>query len=81
MKEQRSREAIQVAEEMSWVYRERLVGTDLDVLFEERDGAYYTGHAPNYVKVYVQGENLHNEIRKVLVKEVFQDGVLGEILE
>ena len=81
VKEQRSREAIQVAEEMSRVYRERLLGTDLDVLFEERDGAYYTGHAPNYVKVYVQGENLHNEIRKVLVKEVFQDGVLGEILE
>ncbi len=81
VKEQRSREAIVVAEEMSRAYRENLVGTALEVLFEERDGGYFTGHAPNYVKVYVSGEGLHNEIRSVLVKEVFRDGVLGEISE
>lgn len=81
VKEQRSREAIAVAEEMSRAYREKLAGTVLEVLFEEQDGAYYTGHAPNYVKVYAPGENLHNEIRQVFIKEVFQDGVLGEIGE
>lgn len=81
VKEQRSREAIAVAAEMSHVYREKLVGTGLEVLFEERDGDYYTGHAPNYVKVYAPGENLHNEIRKVFIKDVFQDGVFGEIAE
>lgn len=81
VKEQRSREAIAVAEEMSRTYREGLVGSTLEVLFEERDGGYYTGHAPNYVKVYVSGEGLHNEIRKVSIKEVFRDGVFGEISE
>lgn len=81
IKEERSREAISVAAEMSREYRKGLVGSVLETLFEERDGEYYTGHAPNYVKVYARGENLHNEIRKVLVTEVFQDGVLGEILE
>ena len=81
VKEQRSREAIAVAAEMSHAYREKLVGTGLEVLFEERDGDYYTGHAPNYVKVYAPGENLHNEIRKVFIKDVFQDGVFGEIAE
>lgn len=81
VKEQRSREAISVAEEMSRAYRENLVGKTLDVLFEEREKDHFTGHAPNYVKVYVQGENLHNEIRKVSVQKVFQDGVLGEIVE
>jgi len=51
------------------------------VLFEEMDGAYYVGHAPNYVKVYAKGENLHNEIRSVRIAEVYKDGLLGEIVQ
>ena len=74
-KEARSRAAIAVAEEMSREYRNALIGTKLEVLFEEKDGKYFTGHAPNYVKVYFEGENLHNEIREVTVTEVYQDGV------
>ena len=69
-KEARSKAAIAVAEEMSRTYRENLVGTTLEVLFEESDGQYFTGHAPNYVKVYAEGENLHNQIRTVTVTEV-----------
>lgn len=80
-KEARSRAAIAVAEEMSRAYRESWVSRTLEVLFEERDGEYYTGHAPNYVKVYAKGENLHNEIRTVTVTGVYQDGVLGELAE
>ena len=69
--------AIAVAQEMSLAYRESLVGTTHPVLFEEADGEFFVGHAPNYVKFYVRGENLHNEIRNVTVTEVFRDGVLG----
>ena len=76
-KEARSRAAIAVAEEMSRAYRENLVGKTLEVLFEETDGQFFTGHAPNYVKVYTEGENLHNEIRTVTVTEVYKDGVIG----
>ena len=78
-KEARSRAAIAVAEEMSEGYRERWVGRTLEVLFEEKDGDFYTGHAPNYVKVYAEGENLHNEIRAVTVTGVYQDGVIGTV--
>ena len=78
-KEARSKAAIAVAEEMSREYRESLIGTNLEVLFEEQDGEYFTGHAPNYVKVYAKGENLHNEVRNVTVTAVYQDGVMGEI--
>ena len=74
-KEARSRAAIAVAEEMSRAYRESLIGTTQPVLFEEEEGDYYTGHAPNYVKVYYKGENLHNEVRQVTVTGVYQDGV------
>ena len=80
-KEARSRAAIALAEEMSRAYREGFVGRALEVLFEEREGEFYTGHAPNYIKVYARGENLHNEIRTVTVLEVYRDGVLAQLKE
>ena len=79
VKEQRSRAAIAVAEEMSRAYRQKLIGTKLEVLFEESDGEFFTGHAPNYTKVYVKGEDLHNQIRTVTVTGIYKDGVLGEL--
>ena len=77
VKEDRSRRAIAVAEEMSLAYRKALVGTTQRVLFEEPEDGLFTGHAPNYVKVYVHGENLHNEVRDVTITEIYKDGVLG----
>jgi len=76
-KEFRSKAAIAVAEEMSRNYREALIGTVQEVLFEEKDGPFFTGHAPNYVKVYAEGENLHNEIRNVRITGLYKDGVVG----
>ena len=79
VKEQRSRAAIAAVEEMSRQYRKNLIGTTHAVLFEEAEGEYFTGHAPNYIKVYARGKNLHNEIRNVRLTQVYQDGMLGEI--
>ena len=78
-KEARSRAAIAVAAEMSQTYRENLLGSVQSVLFEEMDGPYFAGHAMNYTKVYVKGENLHNAVKNVTVTAVYKDGVLGEI--
>ena len=78
-KEARSRAAIAVAEEMSKAFREKLIGTCHEVLFEETDGGFFTGHTPNYVKVYAEGENLHNEIRNVEITDIYKDGVMGKI--
>ncbi len=80
-KEARSRAAIAVAQEMSRNYREALVGSVQSVLFEEQEGAFFTGHAPNYVKVWAPGEDLHNQTRQVRITGVYQEGVEGEILE
>ena len=78
VKEQRSRQAIAVAEEMSRNYRQGLIGSRQEVLFEEQNGAYYTGHAPNYIKVYATGENLHNVVATVEITGLHEDGVLGK---
>ncbi|MBO5129359.1 MAG: tRNA (N(6)-L-threonylcarbamoyladenosine(37)-C(2))-methylthiotransferase MtaB [Oscillospiraceae bacterium] len=79
-KEARSRAAIAVAEEMSRSYRENLVGSTHEVLFEEVSDGFYTGHAPNYVKFYVEGEHLHNQVHNVEVTGLFKDGVMGRIV-
>ena len=76
-KEQRSKAAIAEAQKLSEAYRQKLIGSTLEVLFEEPEGAYFTGHAPNYVKVYVTGENLHNQLRQVTVTALCQDGITG----
>jgi len=81
VKEQRSRAAIEVAQEMSVNYRKALVGQTLSVLFEEPEKGFFTGHAPNYVKVYIQGDGLHNQVRDVLVTGIYQDGVLAEFVK
>ena len=79
VKEARSKAAIAVAEEMSIAYRQDLVGTVQQVLFEEPENGFFVGHCPNYVKVYVQGAQLHNEIRAVRITKIYREGVLGEI--
>ena len=80
VKEQRSREAIAVAREMNRSFREALVGSVQEVLFEEAEGSLSTGHARNYIRVWAEGAGLHNEIRSVKITALYQDGLLGEIL-
>ena len=80
VKEERSRRAIAAAQEMSKAYRNGLIGTVQQVLFEEPAKGYYVGHAPNYIRVYARGEDLHNQLRPVRITAVYEDGVLGQLL-
>ena len=77
VKEDRSRRAIAVAEEMNRSFREAMVGTRQQVLLEEEQEGLYAGHAPNYMKIYVKGQNLHNEIRTVIVEKIHKDGLFA----
>ncbi len=79
-KEQRSRRAIAVAQELSDAYRRALVGRSLEVLFEEQEGPYCTGHAPNGVRVYAAAQDLHNALRSVRITGLYKDGVCGELI-
>ena len=81
VKEARSKAAIAVADGMSRAYREGLIGSVQEVLFEEPEGEYFTGHCPNYIKVYVTGESLHNEVKSVRLTGIYKDGLLGELTD
>ena len=80
VKEERSRAAIAVAEGMRLAYNDALIGTVQEVLFEEVQEGFYCGHAPNYVKIYAEGEDLHNRILPVKIEKTFRDGLFGQIL-
>ena len=78
VKEDRSRRAIAVAQQMSVNYRQQFVGQYLQVLFEQTEGDYFTGHAPNYLKIYHKGEDLQNVLKTVRITGLYQDGLLAE---
>ena len=80
IKEARSKAAIAVAEEMRSAYCKSMAGKQFAVLFEEAEGEFFIGHTPNYLKVYVPGEALHNQIRQVTLTEPFRDGMIGVLL-
>ena len=48
-------------------YLEGCVGEVYPVLFEQPKDGRYAGHAPNYMEVLAEGEDLHNEVRSVRI--------------
>lgn len=106
VKEARSAAAIAVAGEMNKAFREQMIGTVQQVLFEEiaeeatgsrqeatdplagdgfpappypaRSASLWTGHAPNSIRVYAPGAELHNRVLPVRITGLYEDGVLGE---
>ena len=79
VKERRAAEAASAAAELEAAYHASMLGTTQQVLFEQEENGLYAGHAMNYVKVYVQAAQLHNELRTVRVTDLCRDGVLGEL--
>ena len=80
-KEARSRAAIAVAEELKEAWESAQTGTVQEVLFEETQGAFAVGHAPNYAKVYAKvNKSEHNQLHKVQILGKHADGLLGQIL-
>ena len=80
VREARASEAAAVAAELEEAFHTALLGTEQEVLFEQPEAGFFTGHAPDYAKVYVRAEDLHNQLRRVRITELCRDGVLGELL-
>jgi threonylcarbamoyladenosine tRNA methylthiotransferase MtaB len=81
VKEERAHRAIAAAHEMEQRYLSALVGQTLPVLFEEEKDGLWRGHAPNYVEVRAQGENLHNVLKSVRIDAVSGSMLLGKLVE
>ncbi len=79
-KAERAERAAQVARELREAYDTALLGKEQQVLFEQTEGDFFTGHAMNGVKVYARGENLYNALCRVLPTALREDGVEAEII-
>jgi len=81
VKEERAKRAAAVAEEMQKAYLEGCVGRIYPVLFEQPRDGRFSGHAPNYMEVLAEGENLHNTVKNVKITAVEGERLLGVIVE
>ena len=74
-KEERAAKAGELARTLRERYDTALLGKPQEVLFEQLEDDFFTGHARNGVKVYLRGEALHNQIRIVTPTALRADGV------
>jgi len=59
-------------------FRATFVGGTLPVLYEEREGGYWTGLTDNYIRVYTRSaEDLANRLRPTRLGGAHADGLLG----
>ena len=77
VKEERSARAQAVARELEEAYARAMVGKTYPVLFEEMQGAWAVGHAPNYVQVRVAGELPRNAVIPVRITGLLGEAVTG----
>lgn len=84
IKEERSKVLIELNEKNEEEFMKKMVGKTVDVLFEEivpGEEKIYTGYTPNYIKTVCEGtEDLIGKIKKVYIKEISKDNLIGEIL-
>ena len=79
VKEERARQAAEVAARMERRYLEQW--KTVEVLFEEERDGLWRGHTVRYSEVRVQsGENLHNQLRRVQISAVKDGWLLGELI-
>ena len=80
VKEARAHRAAALAGRLEAAYLDALVGSTLPVLFEDRHGEVWRGHAPNYAEVLAPGEDLHNREAPVRITGREGSRLLGELV-
>ena len=82
VKQRRAEELAEVDRESHEKYCESMLDKTVTVLFEQESAeGLWEGLSGNYVRVYAKSEdNLSGKIRKITLKDLYKDGMIGEIL-
>ena len=80
VKADRSQKAIEVCRELERRDLAGRVGQVYQVLFEQEEDGFFTGHIPEYCLVKARGEHLHNEVLPVKITGFEGETLLGEVL-
>ena len=65
VKKKRSKELIELSDEMQEKINSKYIGKEMDVLFEEYDGTYTKGHTSNYMYIKIREKIEQNTIKSV----------------
>ena len=76
----RSQQAIRVCRALEQKDLEARVGQTYDVLFEQQEDGWFTGHIPEYCLVKARGEGLHNRVLPVKITGCEEETLVGEVL-
>ena len=76
----RSQQAIRVCRALEQKDLEARVGQTYDVLFEQQEDGWFTGHIPEYCLVKARGEDLHNRVLPVKITGCEEETLVGEVL-
>ena len=79
VKEDRARRAAAAAADMHRAYLDGCVGKTYPVLFEQPRDGKFSGHAPNYMEVLAEGEDLHNQVKNVRITGTDGQVLFGEL--
>lgn len=81
VKKIRSKEIQYLEEKTRLDFMKKQIGKKLDVLFEAKSDmeGYMSGYSKNYLRVNVKGKVLENQIKKVLITDILQDELIGEL--
>ena len=80
VKAARSQQAIALCTALEQKDLAARVGCTYEVLFEQEEDGWFTGHIPEYCLVKVRGEHLHNEVLPVKITGYEGETLLGEVI-
>ncbi len=81
VKQERSRRMIEAAAESERHFLLSQVGSKAQVLFETYEDGINKGYTANYTLVQAAGKDMRNRLVTVLLTDVLQDSMIGEVLE
>ena len=77
---ERCKRAQEVALKTKHDYLQSMLGKELEVLIEEKEGDYYAGYSREYIRVKVKNAK-ENEIIKVVAESIDCDTIIGKVGE
>lgn len=81
IKSERSKILLSLSEKNKSDYEEKMIGSIEEVLFEEMEDGYYTGHTKNFVKVYISSiQDLSGKIKSVKIVDRKEGRLIGIIV-
>lgn len=81
VKKQRLKVLLELKSQCKNAFATKMVGKELNVLFEQEKDGCFEGYSENYLRVYVKDNVRKDKIQKVQIIRPYLDGAEGKIIE